>query len=180
MRFATRPAVLAGLIMGAIVLAAGLIGIARRSNRFHAVAQVAIVPTGRTTGADLETVSGLFARAYGDHAITRASLRAAHFTDRDISRVSVSGQLLAGSTVVRIDAASSDPIVAENAASAMADNPPKVAGLSGYEAQVTSEAAGTAHRTGGGTSALVAATAIMAVAAGLAASVVWRRIPPRR
>jgi hypothetical protein len=166
--------------MGAIVLAAGLVGIARRSNRFHAVAQVAIVPKGPTAGADLETVSGLFARAYGDDALTRAALRAADFTDRDISRVSVSGQLLAGSAVVRIDAASSDPVIAENAATAIAGDPPKVAGLSGYETQITGEATGTAHRTGGGTGALVAATAVMAVAAGLAASVVWRRIPPRR
>jgi len=175
-----RPSVLiAGLLMGLVVLGAGLVGIARRPNRFHAVAQMVVVPRGNASPQALADAAGLYARAYDDDALVRSSLRAAHLSDAEIARVHLSGQLLAGTAVVSIDAASSDPVLAENAANALVRDPPRITGLSAYETQISTDATGSAHRTGGGTGALLTVTLIMAVAAGIAASVVWRRIPRR-
>jgi hypothetical protein len=168
-------------------LFAGLIGLTQRSNRFHAEARVAVAPVAsndpaKTVGQLAEgVVVSTFAQAFAGAEVVRPALASVGLTADEIARVKVTTQILAGSSVIVIDAASKDPVLAERAADAVAQSKPDLGGLKQtFDTSVVSAATGTAKRAGASNGALVLVAIIAAIIAGLLAFTVLRRIPPRQ
>ncbi|MDX6647391.1 MAG: hypothetical protein QOK40_3118 [Miltoncostaeaceae bacterium] len=178
---------LISVAFGVATLFAGLVGLTQRSNRFHAEARVVVAPVATTNPGDVVgqlgqgVVTSTFAQAFAGNAVVRPALGTAGFSADDIGRVNITSQVLAGTSVVEIDAASKDPVLAERAADAVAAAKPALGGLNkSFETTVLSKATGTAKRSGASNGALVLVAIIAAIIAGLLAATVLRRIPPRQ
>ena len=178
---------LISIAFGVATLFAGLIGLTQRSNRFHAHSQVLVAPApsqsaGNAVGQLGEgVVVSTFAQAFTGSTVVRDALQSAGFSADDIGRVKITSQVVAGTAVVEIDAASKDPVLAERAADAVATAKPDLGGLTkSFVTSVLGKAAGTAKRSGASNGALVLVAVIAAIIAGLLAFTVLRRIPPRQ
>jgi len=178
---------LISIAFGVATLFAGLIGLTQRSNRFHAHSQVLVAPAAKQSPSNAVgqlsegVVVSTFAQAFTGSSVVRDALAAAGFTANDIGRVNITSQVVAGTAVVEIDAASKDPVLAERAADAVAASKPDLGGLSqSFDTTVLGKATGTAKRSGASNGALVLVAVIAAIIAGLLAFTVLRRIPPRQ
>jgi hypothetical protein len=178
---------LISIAFGVATLFAGLVGLTQRSNRFHAEARVVVAPLPTPNPADAVgqlgqgVVISTFAQAFTGNNVVRPALVTAGFSADDIGRVKITSQVLAGTSVVEIDAASKDPVLAERAADAVSQAIPSLGGLTkSFGTTVLSKATGTATRSGASNGALVLVAVIAAIIAGLLAFTVLRRIPPRQ
>ena len=178
---------LISIAFGVATLFAGLVGLTQRSNRFHAESQVLVAPLPTQDPADAVgqlgqgVVISTFAQAFTGNNVVRPALQTAGFSADDIGRVKITSQVIAGSAVIEIDAASKDPVLAERAADAVAGAKPPLGGLNkSFDTTVVSKATGTAKRSGASNGALVLVAVIAAIVAGLLAFTVLRRIPPRQ
>jgi hypothetical protein len=178
---------LISIAFGVATLFAGLIGLTQRSNRFHAHSQVLVAPapTQSSSSAVGQLSEGVvvstFAQAFTGSTVVRDALQSAGFSADDIGRVKITSQVVAGTAVVEIDAASKDPVLAERAADAVAASKPGLGGLNqSFVTTVLGKATGTAKRSGASNGALVLVAVIAAIIAGLLAFTVLRRIPERQ
>jgi hypothetical protein len=177
------------MVSGVLALAtliAGLAGIYGRSTEFRAEARVLIAPTPGPTDLSVQasdtlsrgTVVATFSEAYQGGEVVNAAFDKAGIPSSDAQRVSMSTQVLAGTSIIRVIANSREPLLAERGADAVAHYRPQLGGYSkGFEPKLLTAAAGTATRSGASSTVLVLIALGAAVLAFLVSAAVLRRIP---
>lgn len=179
-----RTIILTSLLVGIVALIGGILGIASRSTTYQATAEVSIVPKTEDPDQAIGAVDTLsrgpvtsnYAQAFASTRVISPALEAAGLTDEEAGRVSVGASVITDTSFVLVSASADEPVLAERAATAVAQSSPELGGYSAaFTTQLYDSADGTATRSGAGTvTLLLIAIVVAAVLAVVTAAVLGR------
>lgn len=175
-----------GLAVALAVIVAGAIAIAQRDDSFTADARALIGPAEDANNPVLTldtlsrgTVIATYAEIFGSDQAVQTALDSSGLTPEQQEGIEIRTRPLAGASAILVEAVAADRELAERAATAVAGSTPESGAYEDvFEVSLLQGAQGQARRNGVGDRALLALLLASALALGVAAAGVSRRLLP--